>query len=503
MHAMLTRLRAWIILPLVEFDLFSPDEEIDMATLPNMDSFLGKGIDAICGNGFHTATANHCAHFVSHALEFTFSFNCRQFVGGNKTPANIRVHEIFAECPRVGRWENANAAAAQLIFVTRKDVVNIFTKTMQNIPQKHIGVYQNGFVYHYSNTDDRVVKQTVSDFFARFQAAYSGDQGLFFGEFPHSDLELSIDVTAASVSHLFAFALRKEDKKWFAKRADISAANEFFVGQEVMQPSRNFFGIFHPVPSYYGPSYNPEDHTVSIDHWAFLLDVTAFCESKLRLNLINTYDRARFTYGFYQLAAHTPRDNLILLFREALLDTDFQKLFPDLELRGGKVFRVAQDGTATDLEEEFHDPATGENQLKRFMAYLNPERTTIDEQEVLQAARVIWWANTHTASAEIQVKVANSILQRKMSQRYADWYPLDGKSDVICAIIADIHHQGRGSKAAVRAALNQTNKVKALLEIGKSNHPERVSTLTARVKKWTDAGVMGTKKYRAALNEFE
>ena len=474
-----------------------------MPEILNMESFLGKDISAICGNGFHDASANHCAHFVSHAMEFTFSFNCRQFVGGNKAPANVRVHEIFAECPRVGRWENTNAAATQLIFVTRKDVVNIATKTMQNIPQKHIGIYQNGFVYHYSNTDDRVVKQTVSDFLARFQAAYAGDQGLFFGEFPTSDLVLSVDITAASVAHSHAFELRKDDRKWFARRADVVGTSEFFVGQEIMQPSRNFFGLFHPVPSYYGPSYNAEDHTAAVDHWAFLLDVTAFCESKLRLNLINTYDRARFTYGFYQLAAHTPRDNLILLFRAALLDAEFQKLFPDLELRGGKVFRIARDGTATDLEEEVHDPASGEHQLKRFMAYLNPERTTIDEQEVLEAARVVWWANTHTASAEIQVKVASSILQRKMSERYARWYSLDGKSDVICAIIADIHHQGRGTKAAVRAALGASNKVKALLEIGKSNHPERVSALTARIKKWTDAGVMGAKKYRAALNEFE
>jgi hypothetical protein len=151
---------------------------------PNMETFLDKNIDRICGNNFVDPAANHCAHFVSHAMGFTFSFNCRQHTGGIDTPANIRVQEIFARCPSVGRWEDANVANAQLIFVIRKDAVNLATKTMQNIPEKHIGVYQNGYVYHYFNDEDKVVKQTVPDFFARYQAKYAGDQGLFFGEFP-------------------------------------------------------------------------------------------------------------------------------------------------------------------------------------------------------------------------------------------------------------------------------------------------------------------------------
>lgn len=470
----------------------------------DMSTFLGKNINHICSNRFHNANENHCAHFVSHATSLEFSFNCREYKGGDKPGANIRVHEIFAECPRVGKWENANAAVDQLIFVTRKDVVNIATRTMQNIPQKHIGVYQNGFVFHYSNGEDKVVKQTVSDFLARFQAAYSGDQGLFFGELPTSDLNLTVDLTADSVAHPFAFGLRKDGDRWLGKRADIPGSPEFFIGKEIIKPAKNFFGIFQPVDTYYGPTYDAEGYASTIDHWAYLLDVTGFCESKNRLNLINTYDRARFTYGFYQLAAHTPKDNLILLFRTALLDPDFKKLFPDLELRGGKVFRAAQDGTATDLEHESFDAASDEMQLKNFMTYLNPRRTEVDEQEILQCARVIWWANTLATCADLQVKIANNILQRKMSERYARWYDrLDGASDIICAIVADIHHQGRGSRNTVKAALGESNKVSALLAIGASNHAPRIEALKGRIKKWKDAGILGTRKYRASLNEFQ
>ncbi len=474
-----------------------------MAVIPDMETFLGKKIDDLCENDFHDADANHCAHFVSHAMGFTFAFNCRQFGGGNKQPANIRVHEIFAKCPRVGRWEDADPQENQLVFVTRKDVVDLATKTMQNIPQKHVGVYQGGWVYNYSNTQDRVVKQSIDDFLSRFQAIYSGDQGVFFGEFPASEVTLTVDATATTITQPYAFQLRKDGSRWLARRTDQPGSAEFLAGVEVMQPAKNYYGLYLPGPAYYGPTYDPQQYVDTIDQWAYLLDVTGFCESKNYLNLINTYDRARFTFGFYQLAAHTPRDNLILLFRAALQDEEFKAIFRDLTLKGGKVFRVAQDGTETDLEEEFYDPATDEQQIQRFMAYLNPERNKIDEQEVLQAARVVWWANNSPTCAKIQVRTANAILQRKMSERYARWYDLDGRSDVICAIVADIHHQGRAGKAAVKQALAGSNKVAALLKLGKDKFPERVATLSARIKKWTDVGLMGTKTYRASLNQFE
>jgi hypothetical protein len=100
------------------------------------------------------------------------------------------------------------------------------------------------------------------------------------------------------------------------------------------------------------------------------------------------------------------------------------------------------------------------------------------------------------------VKVANHILQRKFSELYAEWYDLDGQLDTVCAIIADIHHQGRGTKKAVRAALSAPNQQEALLEIGSDKYPERIATLSARIQKWKDAGAMGRKTFNPALNEF-
>jgi hypothetical protein len=70
-------------------------------------------------------------------------------------------------------------------------------------------------------------------------------------------------------------------------------------------------------------------------------------------------------------------------------------------------------------------------------------------------------------------------------------------------IVADIHHHGRDKKSTVRAALAADNKVKALLKIGEDDYPERIAALTSRIQKWKDAGALGSKRYQAALNEFQ
>ena len=99
-------------------------------------------------------------------------------------------------------------------------------------------------------------------------------------------------------------------------------------------------------------------------------------------------------------------------------------------------------------------------------------------------------------------KSHDRILQRKFSERYARWYDLDGQSDIVCTIIADIHHQGRGTKTAVKAALQAPDSERALLEIGKAQYPERLATVAARIAKWRDEGKMGNPKVRSRLERI-
>lgn len=468
-----------------------------------LEGFLGKNINQMCPNGFHDPALNHCAHFVGHAMGLAGPYNCAQHTRGRKEAANIRVHETFAQCSKVGYWADADLSRPQLCFVTRKDVVDVPRKAMGNIPQKHIGVFSGGMVYHYSNSQDKVVKQTPADFLARFEGIYAGTQGLFFGYPSDANLKLRVDTGSASVpdkAHAFEL-LGPEGKDWRARRR--GDADSFYVARQTANAAKGYFGLFTPGVLAYGPTYSGLEYEGLVGHWAWLLEATGWCESRNRFNLVNTYDRAKFTFGFYQLAAHTPRDNLILLFRALFADPEMAAYFPELKLVDGRVHRVDAASGATDLEEEFSEG--GETRLQFFMNYLNPNRRQVDPQEILHSARLIHWSNTRKAMRDIQVKVADGILQKKMSQRYQPWFNLDGRSDLICTLVADIMHQGRAGasgKTTVRKALAAADPVEALLAIGAKSYPERVQALRDITGKLKTAGKLGGKTYSAALNEF-
>ena len=461
-----------------------------------LEEELGKAIDEICPNHFHDLGQNHCAHFVSHMADLEFSFNCAELNGGSQRPGNVRVHEIFQQCAKVGRFEDANLSEAQFVFVTRKENVDLVNKKMVNIPQKHIGIYCDGMVYHYSNTPDKVVKWTPQRFFDVFQSAYSGDQGLFYGTMPDLDVQMDVDPLGERVSTGIPFRLEKRNGDWMARALSGDDQGEFLVGREVNRPADEYFGIYVPAARYYGARYDPAEHVAAIDHWAHVLDATAECESRGFMNLVNTYDRAKFTFGFYQLAAHTPDDNLILLFRKLMTLPAAAGYFPELQLVNGVLHRVDADGSLVNLERVF------EGKLQFFMNYLNPRRRPIDEQEILHAARLMHWTANDPACRAAQVKVSAEIVQHKMTKRYHPWYNLHGSSDTICTIIADIHHHGRASKDTVKAALQAADKEKALLSVNDGTYRDRNERLAAKIARMKAAGTMGRKVYNAAANEF-
>jgi hypothetical protein len=462
-----------------------------------LEGLLGKNINRICTNRFHDANQNHCAHFVSHVLGIESSFNCREFKGGSKPGANIRVHEVFPLCPKVGKKADMDMDREQIVFVTLARNVDVGNKTMINIPQKHVGIYSGGHVYHYSNGGDKVVKQTLADFEDTFQRIYSGVQGIFFGHFPHGSLGVETPPLAAMQEGVGAagedFNLVRENTDWFATRKGES--QRFLVGREILKPAKRFWGIFVPNDMYYGPKYAGKDYADRFGHFAYLLELSGYCESKNRFNLINTYDRAKFTYGFYQLAAHTPNDNLILLMRDLVSAGLVADYFPDLRIVDGKLHQVDDDGGTTNLE------AVNGDDLTNFMDYLNPRRKEIDRAEVLNCARLMHLANTSAAAREKQVERSAKILEKKMA-RWGAKYHLEGKPDTLCAVIADIHHQGRASVAKVKQALAGSKPLDRLIDIN-PDYAQRSADLRAIIKKLSDEGNLGKLRYREASNTFE
>ena len=151
-----------------------------MVSAADLNRLVGKNINHICGNGFANPNDNHCAHFVGHAMDYSFGYTCKIASGGKLAGANLRVHEIFARCPTVGTWgDKPITLATCLVFVTNASHVNVATKTMDNIPQKHIGIFIQGMIWHYSNSHHRVVTQTPDQFIHHYPGP---GVALFYGQ---------------------------------------------------------------------------------------------------------------------------------------------------------------------------------------------------------------------------------------------------------------------------------------------------------------------------------
>jgi hypothetical protein len=152
-----------------------------MITVADLNGYLGKNISAICANNYARPADNHCAHFVSHALNYSFGYTCKMAVAGATHPgANLRVHEVFSRCLNVGRWDDKPAVLTScLIFVTGASNVHLATKSMDNVPRKHIGIYIGGTIWHYSNSHHKVVTQVPAEFIKHYPGP---GIALFYGQ---------------------------------------------------------------------------------------------------------------------------------------------------------------------------------------------------------------------------------------------------------------------------------------------------------------------------------
>ncbi|WP_221993391.1 hypothetical protein [Rhizobium leguminosarum] len=101
--------------------------------------------------------------------------------------------------------------------------------------------------------------------------------------------------------------------------------------------------------------YKAEDYTAAFDKWAYFISPTLNAEGSARFATLNTYDRAAFTFGAPQLAAHTPNLNFVVYLRGLLALPNAEKHFPELSLRpnadGKTSVHLADGGNFRDLEE--------------------------------------------------------------------------------------------------------------------------------------------------------
>jgi hypothetical protein len=280
--------------------------------------------------------------------------------------------------------------------------------------------------------------------------------------------------------------LEREGQRYFAA---IDDGGRFFVGSDVRYLGQR--GLMNTSDTS-GTPYNPDEYRGRFGFWADFIYPTALCESGGYFQRLNTYDRARFTFGFFQHAAHTPGDNFILLLRQLLALPLAAAYFPELTLHQGAVYRLTDQGLVR-LETE--------SSTEALMQYLNPSREVVDEHEVVHAAKFIHWSLNDPAHRDLQVAFTIAQQKKKLAQ-YAQRYRLDGVADAVCLVVADIRHQGRAKSNHLIEALASQDALGNLLRLGEDGFTERIRTLRTAITAGVQDSTLGMRRYDAVSNDF-
>jgi hypothetical protein len=288
------------------------------------------------------------------------------------------------------------------------------------------------------------------------------------------------------------FTFTKTGNTHFAQVIGINQP-KFLVGRETVYHGNE--GLVNAAVQT-GLAYQAETYKDEFGFWAYFILPTAKAESNSSFLCLNTYDRARFTFGFMQYAAHVPNGDFVVFFKKLLVLNNAADYFPKIVLKDKRIFYRNTNGTLTQLESD--------SSSEGLMNYLNPTLADIENQELICSARFIHWATTDAKHRRIQVETAIEHFKNNM-KHYAVSYNLNGYPDKVCLVICDILHQGRAKSRHIIEAINTNgNFEKAynnLLQLGKEQYPERVRTVQTNIANLVTQGIFG-KTYKQSTNEF-
>jgi len=253
------------------------------------------------------------------------------------------------------------------------------------------------------------------------------------------------------------------DGSQFSARAD--GGPKFAVGKQVhFHENRGLANDNSPLANQF--NYAAASFAGTFGFFAQFIEPTAKCEGRSFITL-NTYDRAHFTFGFTQFAAHVADGDFVTWFRDMLGQPHAGDYFPDLAVQNGRIVKLTTQGSV---------PLETAQTTAALQDYLNPSLAGVDDEEVIAAAKFIHWTINHPETQALQVKqmvaTGHAILE-EADRRIG----LDGVSGDLCCIVMDIRHHGRGTFPEMLQALHAADPFKALLAIGALTFPDRVSTL--------------------------
>ncbi len=263
-----------------------------------------------------------------------------------------------------------------------------------------------------------------------------------------------------------AFRIEQRGGDFWASPA---GGSPFFVGRRVRYAAQ--IGLCNIVPG--APSPRPafvaRNYAPDIGLWAQVMAPTIACEGG-SFTAFNSYDRARFTFGIGQFAAHVPDGPFVGLMRRLLTLAEVQPFFPMLTLRDGRICRTHSTGVM---------PLESARSTARLMLWMNPRRTAIDGAEVDMAARLIHVTRQYRTARLAQIREMMMAFRRYL-RRAAGRLPLDGRPASQCCVLADLMHHGRAGRSLwhhAGAALAARDPLAALLAIGADQWPGRVRQL--------------------------
>lgn len=265
----------------------------------------------------------------------------------------------------------------------------------------------------------------------------------------------------------------------------------FFVGRRV--PYEGNIGLYNIFARSRVEklNYAASDFQQPHGFWATLVEPTATCEG-LNFLTLNTYDRAAFTFGFGQFAAHVPNGDFVKYFRALLALPNASDYFPHLGVVNG---RVCQTDGAQPI------PMENDTSTQPLMNFLNPNLGEVQDSEVIAAAKLIHWTSSTPAARVAQVTEMVDVFRSFMT-RAETRVGIDGRPGNICCVIADILHQGRGGSTTwpqIHQALSSSRPYEALLEIG----PPKFNSRKATLKRAIDARpAIAAKRWSRAQNDF-
>lgn len=267
------------------------------------------------------------------------------------------------------------------------------------------------------------------------------------------------------------FTIVRNDRDFSCQADD---GPEFYVGRRV--PFQGRVGLkndHHPIIR--TCVYDPAAYRASFGFWADFVAPTAQVESQSSFVALNTYDRASFTFGFPQFAAHVEGGDFVRYFRGLLDHAEARDYFPDLIVRGGHIHAVTPNGEV---------PLETDASTEPLQKYLNPSSDAVDDQEAIAAAKLIHWTLNHVEAQAAQVELVVAMAKNVVG-RVDRKINLEGRSAAICFVCFDILHQGRGGHDTfprLQQALGTPDPVSRLLAIGEDSFPERIRGLRAALQ---------------------